>query len=233
MRYFTKSYRHDCRCIDSLELTCDDRASSFSEELFHEILLNKLEERKSLSTARGRKARDRDAEHFLFDAITHMEEAVDFFGEEVIASIPDVRLLSLGTTSPEICRLYQTKNDQYKAKVMSAKEAYQSSGFHGQTEKRFLKLHDAVIKSISKNEDLSIVFEEKADKEVIRTEMIFKHAQVLVQEQPISGMHLLYSEVYKSEHSYEFHLLLGDKFDHEYEFTFVSAEDAKIQTLRK
>jgi len=138
----------------------------------------------------------------------YLQELNTLLPPEILAQVPDLRVLALGVCSPELAGVLEEFAAAAQARVDAALEAaaaaQQAEPIPPEIEDHIC-LHDASITAFAVDKDVTMSFTPCFTED---HQVVFHDAQILKLEGELVGAQWLYEEVYAVEGGYELHALL-------------------------
>lgn len=242
MKYLTKEWFDIMRCANlHLSLKPLEEARIFSETLFETLYAEReqdyLDFQKLLCDGNPERTFEPEKlkEAFRERHLAELEEIEYTLPGEIIQKIADPRVYAFGYASPEIIdavAAYSRSCDQYVRQTLRECEertATLLTSRHSTFSYSDGELHDYPIKSAHFSEKDFIL----ECRESRGENLIFKNAEILVQERNLAGSFIKYTEIYPAGMGYEFHFLVRSSASDGFELFYLTIRCANFETRRQ
>lgn len=218
MKYFTKEWVELSQTTSiHLNLKNDEHAEFFSDEYFHQLYNQKLEELSIEEQISSNPFVDsytpEQIDENMSKALIYKQKQIEkALPKEMLKKIADIRVFALGKATLEVInavkqfceknnKVVRSTTEQYTNYLKKLAETYDKNIIMN------INFHDCIIKDVKQSAlYLSISFDNSGGFTDIE-EITFENYRILKQESSLQNLVWLYEEIYETNGLYELHVI--------------------------
>ena len=224
MKFYTKDFYNDGFSDYINDFIADDRASTFSNALFEELINEKIgiynpfaNKKKQLEYLLNMRT---EFSHILFQYPSFIERLMS---AEEIVKVPDIRILSMGIAAPETAAILNNRIRALRQGRKDAERQYKEYLDNNPKANKCYKLfsrrwclHDYLVVDCVENDGI-IELKLRPDKK-IKTSLILSDAHIIMQESAPVDKYIFDTEIYYEDNTYTICFLIADKYNNLFYF---------------